>query len=459
MRFTYFVLLILVSCGSVTKRDDFIRIDSKPRGYQVRLNNKKHGVTPTLIPRPDQRNNTLQIADKNFKLECHIDWYKTIVPNGIITALYGATGIYFFGYDYFSDSLYKCPSQITKKIKTDLVRAPYARVAFLPLRSRGNLKRAKFLTIVEKIVSKAKSIDSFKIISYEETFPVFLSNGLGYEKEWSIKSANPNVLNRVIQKFNITHFIDISFQKDRAKIQVFDAFTKKVVRQKSIEIPKTLIENNDLYRITKRSFNLIPNAISFSQSFNGIQNTEREYNGKYLQNEPHPNSAKGTLAYLSFDSVISPLYYAPYDADLFFAPSGQFSAFRSKVSEFEGFDLIERDRVDITAGFFTMDLVIAGITPILTPSLRLGIGYSGMLIEKQSAEDNTVFKPVTKVEIDFTSFVSDRWYINIAATTFRFADEGYDIDGEFYDSVSTISAGIGYYFPETYHWVDRIFGF
>lgn len=459
MRFTYLLLIILVSCGSVTKRDDFIQVDSKPRGYPVELNGKKQGVTPTLIPRPDQRKNTLQIADKNFKFECHIDWYKTIVPNGIVSALYGATGLYFFGIDYFSDSLYKCPSQITKKIKTDFLRAPYARVAFLPLRSRENLKKAEFLSIVEKIVSKAKNIDSFKIISYEETFPVFLSNGLGYEKEWSLKSANLNVLNRVIQKFDITHFIDISFQKSTAKIKVYDAFTKKVVRQKTIDIPKNLIERNDLYRITKRTFNLIPNAISFSQSFNGIQNTEREYNGKYLQNEPHPNSAKGTLAYLSFDSVISPLYYAPYDADLFFAPSGQFSAFRTTVSEFENFKLVERDRADITAGFFTMDLVLAGITPILTPSLRLGIGYSAMLIEKQSAGDNTVFKPVTKAEIDFTSFVSDRWYINIAATTFRFTDEGYDIDGEYYDSVSTISAGIGYYFPETYHWVDRIFGF
>ena len=207
MRFTYLLLIILVSCGSVTKRDDFIQVDSKPRGYPVELNGKKQGVTPTLIPRPDQRKNTLQIADKNFNFECHIDWYKTIVPNGIVSALYGATGLYFFGIDYFSDSLYKCPSQITKKIKTDFLRAPYARVAFLPLRSRENLKKAEFLSIVEKIVSKAKNIDSFKIISYEETFPVFLSNGLGYEKEWSLKSANLNVLNRVIQKFDITHSI------------------------------------------------------------------------------------------------------------------------------------------------------------------------------------------------------------------------------------------------------------
>ena len=106
-----------------------------------------------------------------------------------------------------------------------------------------------------------------------------------------------------------------------------------------------------------------------------------------------------------------------------------------------------------------MDFVIAGITPLTTPSLRLGAGYSILNIEDQQEGDKLLAKPVTKLELDFTSFITDRLYFNLSASNYALGGDGYKIAGKDYESVSIASVGIGYYLPETYHWVDRYFGF
>ena len=459
MRITYFLFITLLSCGSLIKRDDYIRVDSSPRGLPVKLNKQKHGVTPTLIPRPDQKNNQLKIGQAKYELKCELDYYKSVVPNGVYTIFNPPVGGMMYAIDYFRDSMYKCPIKLNYNVKAKSLKKAKPRLAFLPLKNRDQLKKSAFLNEISQKIKKYERTKNFELISYNKSLPVFLSNGLGYEKEWNIKHANVNALNRVIKKLEITHLINIEFEGRTARLEVIDIYKNKIVKVDEIEIDKKIMERNDLYRFTNRTISLIPNAISLAQSFNGIYSDDDESGNTYVSNKTHPDALKGTLSYLSFDSVISPLYYKPFDYDYFFAPAGQLTSFRSVVQELQGFEYNTVNNVDVIGGFFTMDFVIAGITPLTTPSLRLGAGYSILNIEDQQEGDKLLAKPVTKLELDFTSFITDRLYFNLSASNYALGGDGYKIAGKDYESVSIASVGIGYYLPETYHWVDRYFGF
>lgn len=451
------MMIFIVSCGSITKRDDYIRVDSSPRGATVRYDNKLLGFTPMVIPKPKNKTATIKVGEKPVTLKCGFDWKHSVIPDALFTGYNPPIGLTYFAIDFLRDEMFVCPelSKTNVKKSRDL---PY-RYVFLPINRLSSVKRGYFISTISEIIQTITMDKKINFIPYDESLPTFLSSGLGFERDWNYLNADTHSVNKILHEHHATHAVEVKIGAKLAYINIYDIYSHKLVDSTSMEIPEDLVEKNELYRLTRKAVSFIPNAINVTSTTNGF--TETNYQGDFsdnisVTNTKHPDALEGILGQTSISSVISPLYYDVYDYDFYIAPSAAFSSFRAQVEEYDRVDQVWNPikNIDALIGYFTLDAVAAVITPAGNLSISYGLGMGVFDIDDEIVGAQRFAKPSGKVALEWTFFMGDRLYLNMGLRSFKTYVDPYSTEGLDLSSVSSAFFGIGLYLPEARSWIE-----
>lgn len=451
------MMIFIVSCGSITKRDDYIRVDSNPRGATVRYDNKFLGFTPMVIPKPESKTATIKVGEKPVTLKCGFDWKHSVIPDALFTGYNPPIGLTYFAIDFLQDEMFVCPELSKTNVKKS--RELPNRYVFLPINRLSSVKRGYFLSTISEIIRTITMDKKVNFIPYDESLPTFLSSGLGFERDWDYLNADTHSVNKILHKHHATHAVEVKIGAKLANINIYDIYSHKLVESTSIEIPDDLVEKNEIYRLTRKAVSFIPNALTLSHTTNGfIQSDDGIFNKDdiFVTNTKHPDQLEGLLGQTSISSVISPLYYDVYDYDFYLAPSASFTSFRAKFEKYNN-DITEYlffKNVDVFIAHFTMDAVIAGITPAGIYSLTYGLGAGFFEVDDQSNKTTQFSRPITKIGIDWTFFMGDRFFLNTGGRVFSTHQNPYQTEGFELSTISSAYIGIGLYLPEARSWIE-----
>ena len=452
---------MLTSCGSLTKRDDHIIIDTLPRGADLKHKGKSLGTTPLVIKRFTHAKNEITLNGEKFKINCSLDWTNSLIPNFIGAYTLSGIGLYFLAIDYYRDEIRTCPQKLSFKLNNSDEKTKPKRVIYLPIKEIGNIKESKFLSkIEEKLLKIVKSKD--QVIDYKSSLEQFLPYGVTEDKQWTLESIDPNVLMKIAYQKGITHVVEVKTDdKNTIEVAVKDFFSHKKVSHLKLAKKNFLDDGFTVKNLSSRFFYFFPNAITLLSTQGGFnQSDERKEidsnTTSFNENVDHPNTLPGLLKYFSIDTVVSPYYYGTYDTDSFFAPSASFFSWRSKVYNLdeESLNPVFDYNVDAISGLFTMDYRFALITPAGSVSTGFGLGMGIFDIHDEKKGHSLYTTAIVKFQVDYTLFLTDRVYFNLGLENFSMGDRVVKIAGKEYDNVSITSVGFGYFLPETRLWLD-----
>jgi hypothetical protein len=457
------LLFIFVSCGTITKRDDYIAIDSNPRGLIVKKDKQKLGQTPLMIESPNISSTEIRIGGTKQKLECSLDWGSSIIPNGIYSLISGnfvGTGLIMYGIDWFNDKLYSCEDQLYSiKGATDFTPSEKKKLVILPIYQIENFKTDPFIKTLNKKLKK--QLKDIEIIEYKESASRFAVYGVNEERRWKMDTVKQHTMQNLAHELQFSHVVEVEIKDKDSKnvsivVYIKDYFTKKSTKAFKYTYPKSKEGFLEIDSLARRFFYLFPNAVSLSAQFSGLSfgDNENTYYGTIGSRE-HPNALPQIVQLVSIDSVTSPDLYDPWDWDSFFSPAAAFPSWQSFYEPTTFYDPstnYDQEFINVSSGLFTMDYVLMTMTPMLSFSIRIGYGMGLFDTVDYTGKQMYFARRVGKLGFDFTSFLSERYYLRLAINSYAL-DYKFEIGDQYTSSLSRIFFGIGYYLPETRNWL------
>ncbi|TNF00925.1 MAG: hypothetical protein EP326_05655 [Deltaproteobacteria bacterium] len=457
----FFILILLslvVSCGTLKKRDNIVFADSSPRGLEVKdEKGKVLGKTPFFLEVDTFKRQTYSFFSEeektNVSYGCPFDWGGSIIPD-LIFVFQPVISATFLITDLLTGGAYVCRKPIHATMKVDESKVKLIqrnrRILVLPIASRDKVLSDKIIKSWEKTRFRKLKKDE-ELVWNESTESSFFVRGLDHYADTHPDRIRRRFLNEVGLEFNATHFLHFDLEKDKKKklIKVtpvlYDAFTLAPVEADYLKPFKVRDTEYDSYGFLARVvdfLHILPNSIRGGFSAVAAEKRQPDKNTEYKV-ERHPDQLNQLITFFGFDSVHHPRFFDSWDLAGFLSPSLGSSSFKStqNLSSGQYEVLLESYYIDYNASFRVF-------TPFGQIGTGFGLGLMGFIFSDNRNLEYSSTTAYTHYFFDYTYFFSDRWFFKLAYDFYQ-PTKG-KIHSDYYDLISwkEASVRVGYYFPE-----------
>lgn len=439
------LFILLTSCGSILKRDNYVLIDSSPRGMKVYNYDKDYlGVTPFIAPSLEKRKTIYFLEDKKeeFIYRCPLDWQNSLLPAVLLSPFAFPIGVAASSVslisDYSFDNMFHCKSSLV--ITSNIPHQEFKRnssVLILPIHNQENqYDTNEIFNKIKKIINS-----KYKIIDYNDSLIQFSLSGINEERSWNLKNAKRESLLKVAHKFDATHILIF----DKSEFIIYDLFTlKNVTNTIKLEIPIQKEHESNWLTYTKKVFQLIPNSITFGENNNRPVFKNYVFSKDYSY-QRHPNQFHWIISSWSIQNISNPKLFETWDYD--FKVSPNFSAPSFQLN-------IDNKNYNFLSYLVTIDAGLTAHTGIGAIGFKIGIGAEYMSLERSSGKSlDSGLVGILHFGLDYVAFLSERFFFQLSIDGYSPMKKNTLENDIIIDSNTSTSLNIGYYFPEVKYFI------
>lgn len=432
------ITFFFTSCGTITRKDEYLAIDSSKRGLNV-YNSEKNllGTTPLIIDSPQKRKNIYYFGDLNHQEihRCDISWNNSLMPAILISPWAIPTTLIVSSAslltDYTFDNMFTCNKTLSTDLSpTGFQEAYQKKLLIIPI-FEGSLEDipAIISTIQKNIGNK------IEIINYQNSLESFLSTGISETKKWDVHNIKNQNLLKVAKEFSATHIAIIN--KETNRVEIFDLFTKnKINTEIKLGFHKNLEAESSFFN-HKKFIYLLPNSLEVGSTDSSMEMVDDALSPTSI--EKNPNDFHWALGMWSLSNITSPNLYDVWDYNTKISPT---IAFPSLKAKFE-------DRYFLINSYLaTYDIGVVGHTPIGAININIGIGYVYVNVEDKNEKTHQEGSVISHFNINYYAFITEKFYFK-AQFDYYSSDQGIKLD-EFTSikQINSTSVSLGYFYPE-----------
>lgn len=467
-----FILLSLLSCGTIRSKKNIIFADSTPRGLTVvNEKGKELGQTPFFfrVQPGDKRKFTYVIEGKALghqNYHCKWDWGGSIVPNAIWAAAFPVgtvlSGV-FMTADFTSKGLYVCKNSVfLKSIIKQEKKERIKRIIGMPVaigQSELAEKAVKFW--VENIFERNKKDEEF--IWNQNVENEFVYRGVDLYANTNPTKIKRRFINQIGHKFEGTHFLHFEVNEEDGffsfKPVLYDAFTFETLEAKYLKPFKMKKEKKTAKNYWKkilRNIDLFPNAVTLSLHTQPTETREVNLNpaqtGEFATNN-HPQAFPKFFTIFGIETVRHPQFFSNWDWGGFLSPNFGTSSWRSSYP-ING----QTYNFDFQSYLFGYNAALTGFTPLGQLTAGVGINVAYVIMNDSAGLNEAKIGSLFGVFANYKKFFNDRIYFTFGTKSFK---PNKSLTGKReYELKSWIESyvGLGYYFPEVKTVARRLLG-
>lgn len=469
------LMSVVSACGTISGRDEFLSIDSVPRGIPtsayVGSELEPLAVTPYFLRTRRAFSQTIVLTPPDRdpmeqRIRCSVRWVDSVLGNGLMYFPFGPFGaIAGAGADLLTGAMFACESDITFIVEDMKEKAPRQcrRILVLPPNAEERYISDKIAHFwIRNQLPTLTECD--RILPYKEMAAELERYNIDYEHAFEPKSLPRDRVNRVGFTSGATHFALIDTNKKGSEVtlggRIVDAHTLKETPAPPLQVPGNLgLLMADDKSWTEWLWDQMPNAIRYSPVYSrDLDVSTKRASETEWQESYDRRLLPSYVSTFDFTRVDHPYAHNIWDLSGHIYPSLGTMYFNQiyYLRDLEppaGQPVLTEYEVKSTALVAAIDFSGTVHVPIGAISGIVGVGGLFGVTSDNVGYSEALAIPVLSWETRYTAFISDNVFFAFSVTMLgRLGGDGESADLFGTDRVSikpvyTTSFGVGYYLP------------
>ena len=453
--------VLLSSCGTLLKKNEFVIIDTKSRHLKFQINDSKIShYSPSITEAPKGIFHQVHFLELNQSraLRCQFDFKHSILPNALTSIIIPIIGVTSFVIDFVTDNDTVCDAryfyefdeqdlkEISKKNKDKSNALASAKIIQLPFHQSYRYD----LDLLEKNIIKNTS-QNLTLVKYQDTIGDFYLEGIE-EQNISWKKFNPKLFLKVAKNHQATHYAihQVKYKNNQKYIEtkIYDLFNFTKIKKHHqnnylINENSNILSQDNLFTRFLDKVSIMPNSANYDQK--SFKQTNQDLEIKHAK-----SIIPEALSRFSLNMVNHPSKYLPFDFDFNLGPTLSFPSFDLKNKSNDEYN---NDVLEVSSIAATFSLTATIHTPIGAISSSVSLFGATYLKELDSSnKQNTEMTNFNSYRLDYTFFISPRVYFKLSKENLQFSDYQFKVGDEKINEVTYDFLSIGYFYPELGHW-------
>jgi len=445
------------ACGSLTAQEQYISVDSEPRGVLVTSQaGLKQGRTPFFKKTRRQRALSFRYLGAHGPVDvtqsCGYRWIGSPLENGVM----GLSGLLVAGpiggaltwasasaIDLWTGASYACPLSIRLSAATQSTTICERHALRLP----QSVSQSGRKVLRDWWQTEMKSLNRCVSVVEEDITDLWIRKlSLEFSRLDRLKARRERV-NRFGFESGATHVVDMETNRSETskalvlKVKVVDLHHLDEVDMPAVSLPDGVVEDDTGGRMLgffRESLFLIPETFALAAHRRTI---ERGFDQPDIEVGPFPS--------IRIMRVSHPDSFAPWDVDLGFEPGVGLDLFQ---------ELSAGKKLDASAEFSRLAVHALGRLTFHTPvgafSAEVGVGGAYFYLPGTAFKDENEFGTESVLRLSYTAFLTD-------SVLFRAYRErvfvSADVAGGYFAEIEDSGFLVGYYFEGLDEWTRNLF--